>query len=70
MDEASKQFIGGVLLGSGIIGVLAAYIWHGTIRRLEKCEEQCDDNHDALTTANGRIDGLELVCNERHTKRR
>ena len=27
MDEASKQFIGGVLIGSGVIGVLAAYIW-------------------------------------------
>ena len=69
MDEASKQFIGGVLFGSGIIGVLAAYIWHGTIGRLEKCEEQCDENHDALTKANGRIDGLELVCDERHQKR-
>ena len=70
MDETSKQFIGGVLLGSGIIGVLAAYIWHETIKRLEKCEEQCDENHGAITTANGRIDGLELVCNERHKRKR
>ena len=70
MDETSKQFIGGVLLGSGIIGVLAAYIWHGTIKRLEKCEERCDENHDAITTANGRINGFERVCDERHKERR
>ena len=70
MDESSKQFIYGIITALGGVGSLAAYIWHGTIRRLEKCEEQCDENHDALTTANGRIDGLELVCNERHTKRR
>ena len=70
MDETSKQFIGGVFFGSGIIGVLAAYIWHGTIKRLEKCEEQCDKNHDAITTESGRIDGLELVCNERHKRKK
>ena len=70
MDEISKQFIGGVLVGSGIIGILAAYIWHGTIKRLEKCETSCSENHDAINTANGRIDGLELVCNERHKRRR
>ena len=70
MDETSKQFIGGVLLGSGIIGVLAAYIWHGTIKRLEKCEDRGEENHDAITTANGRIDGLELVCGERHKRKK
>ena len=70
MDEISKQFIGGVLVGSGIIGILAAYIWHGTIKRLEKCETSCSENHDAINTANGRIDGLELVCSERHKRRR
>ena len=70
MDEISKQFVGGILTGSGVIGVLAAYSWHGTIKRLVKCEDRCDENHDAITTASGRIDGLELVCNERHKRRR
>ena len=70
MDESSKQFIYGIVTALGGVGSLAAYIWHGTIKRLEKCEEQCDENHDALTTANGRIDGLELVCNERHKRRK
>lgn len=70
MDESSKQFIGGVLLGSGTIGLLVAYIWNGTIKRLEKCEDRCDENHDAINVTSGRIDGLELVCSERHKRKR
>lgn len=70
MDENSKQFIYGIITALGGLGTLAAYIWHGTIKRLEKCEDRGEENHDAITTANGRIDGLELVCGERHKRKR
>ena len=70
MDDNSKQFIYGFLSAAGCLGVLAGYIWFGTVARIKKCEEQGDRNREESARANSRIDTAEQLCDERHKRKR